>query len=61
LKAEGDIKKENKMVKHNGIKAEVKNLNFYYGTKQALKNISLTIPEKKVFYEWACIYWALQV
>ncbi|OGQ04393.1 MAG: phosphate ABC transporter ATP-binding protein [Deltaproteobacteria bacterium RIFCSPLOWO2_01_44_7] len=36
------------MVKHNGIKAEVKNLNFYYGTKQALKNISLTIPEKKV-------------
>ena len=30
------------------IKAEVKNLNFYYGSVQALKNISLAIPDKQV-------------
>ncbi|NTW58412.1 MAG: phosphate ABC transporter ATP-binding protein [Nitrospirae bacterium] len=30
------------------IKAEVKNLNFYYGSINALRNISLAIPEKKV-------------
>jgi phosphate transport system ATP-binding protein len=30
------------------IKINIKNLNFYYGTKQALKNISLSIPDKKV-------------
>ena len=29
-------------------KAEVKNLNFYYGSVQALKNINLTVPEKQV-------------
>lgn len=29
-------------------KAETKNLNFFYGAKQALKNINLTIPEGKV-------------
>jgi phosphate transport system ATP-binding protein len=29
-------------------KAETKNLNFYYGAKQALKNINLTIPENQV-------------
>jgi phosphate transport system ATP-binding protein len=29
-------------------KAETKNLNFYYGAKQALKNINLTIPDGKV-------------
>jgi phosphate transport system ATP-binding protein len=29
-------------------KAETKNLNFYYGAKQALKNINLTIPEGQV-------------
>src|SRR5689334_21021208 len=27
---------------------EVENLNLYYGDKQALRNISLTIPQKKV-------------
>jgi phosphate transport system ATP-binding protein len=30
------------------IKAHVRNLNFYYGTVHALKNINLEIPEKKV-------------
>lgn len=29
-------------------KAKVNNLNFYYGTVQALKNISLLVPENKV-------------
>jgi phosphate transport system ATP-binding protein len=29
-------------------KAETKNLNFYYGAKQALKNINLTIPDGQV-------------
>ncbi|WP_240776436.1 phosphate ABC transporter ATP-binding protein PstB [Nitrincola alkalilacustris] len=29
-------------------KVEVKNLNLYYGNDQALKNINLTIPEKRV-------------
>ncbi|HAG79714.1 MAG TPA: phosphate ABC transporter ATP-binding protein [Cyanobacteria bacterium UBA12227] len=34
----------------NGIKpkAEVKNLNFYYGSFHALKNINLSVPEKQV-------------
>src|SRR5687767_3481795 len=27
---------------------EVQNLNLFYGEKQALKNISLTIPQKKI-------------
>lgn len=35
------------MVKNN-IKAEVRNLNFFYGAVQALKNINLSIIEKKV-------------
>lgn len=35
------------MVKDN-IKAEVKNLNFFYGTNHVLKNINLSIIEKKV-------------
>lgn len=35
------------MVKET-LKAESKNLNFYYGDVQALKNISLCIPDKKV-------------
>lgn len=30
------------------IKAEVINLNFYYGTVQALKNVDVKIAEKKV-------------
>lgn len=30
------------------IKLEVKNLNFYYGSFQALKSVNLSIPEKKV-------------
>ena len=30
------------------IALEVQGLNLYYGEKQALKNISLTIPQKKV-------------
>ena len=29
-------------------KLSVKNLNFYYGKFQALKNINMDIPEKKV-------------
>ena len=29
-------------------KIEIKNLDFYYGKYKALKNINLTIPEKKV-------------
>ncbi len=32
----------------DGIKAESKNLNFYYGTKQALKNIDLIVRQNKV-------------
>lgn len=32
----------------NNIKIEVKNLNFYYGSKQALFDISMDIPENKV-------------
>ena len=30
------------------VKAQVKNLNFYYGALQALKNISLPVPENRV-------------
>ncbi|MCC6256510.1 MAG: phosphate ABC transporter ATP-binding protein, partial [Ignavibacteriaceae bacterium] len=30
------------------IKIIIRNLNFYYGQKQALKNITLNIPDKKV-------------
>jgi len=30
------------------VKAEVENLNFFYGTHQALKNINFSIPEKRV-------------
>jgi phosphate transport system ATP-binding protein len=30
------------------VKANVENLNFYYGTHQVLKNITLAVPEKKV-------------
>jgi phosphate transport system ATP-binding protein len=30
------------------LKAEVRNLNFYYGQRQALKNVSLPIPERTV-------------
>ena len=30
------------------IKLEVKNLNFYYGSYQAVKSINLTVPEKSV-------------
>ncbi|MDP2303530.1 MAG: phosphate ABC transporter ATP-binding protein PstB [Ignavibacteria bacterium] len=30
------------------VKISIKNLNLYYGTKQALKNISLNIPSKQV-------------
>lgn len=29
-------------------KAEVRNLNFYYGASQALKNINLVVPDRKV-------------
>ncbi len=29
-------------------KIKVENLNFYYGSKQALKNISFNVPEKKI-------------
>ncbi len=38
------------MTSRNGktIKAEVKNLSFFYGSVQALQNISLDIPEKQV-------------
>ena len=32
----------------NNIKIEVKNLNFYYGSKQALFDISMDIPANKV-------------
>ena len=32
----------------NGIKMEAKNLNFWYGSKQALKNINLKCPSNKV-------------
>ena len=30
------------------VKLAVRNLNFYYGKFQALKNINIDIPEKKV-------------
>ena len=33
---------------HETPKIEIKNLDFYYGKYKALKNINLTIPEKKV-------------
>ena len=33
---------------NNGIKMEAKNLNFWYGSKQALKNINLKCPTNKV-------------
>ena len=32
----------------NGIKMEAKNLDFWYGQKQALKNINLKCPSNKV-------------
>ena len=33
---------------HETPKIEIRNLDFYYGKYKALKNINLTIPEKKV-------------
>ncbi|WP_338085899.1 ATP-binding cassette domain-containing protein [Gloeocapsopsis dulcis] len=40
----------NKIVELTSIKtkAKVKNLNFYYGTVQALNNINLLVPKNKV-------------
>jgi phosphate transport system ATP-binding protein len=35
-------------VTHQATKASVKNLNFYYGTTQALKNLNLSLPDKQV-------------
>jgi ABC-type molybdenum transport system ATPase subunit/photorepair protein PhrA len=37
---------------------EVKNFNLYYGDKQALKNINLTIPDKSTYREFT-IWWQL--
>ena len=37
-----------KPVSDEPVALEVQNLNLYYGEKQALRNISLTIPQKKV-------------
>lgn len=36
------------MIGQETLKAEVKNLNFYYNQIQALKNINLPIPEKRI-------------
>lgn len=38
----------NMTLEQEAIKLEIKNLNLFYGKDQALKNISLKIPEKKV-------------
>ena len=36
------------MVKSNNFKFKTKNLNVFYGSKQAIKDISLNIEEKKI-------------
>lgn len=41
-----DFKQGTKM--QNKAKIEIKNLNFYYGKFHALKNVNLTIPDRKV-------------
>jgi phosphate transport system ATP-binding protein len=40
--------REDEPVGHRPLKAEVKNVNFFYTAKQALKNINLPIPERTV-------------
>ncbi len=46
---EGKIKKETENFNfNNSAKIEVKNLNFYYGKFHALRNITMSIQEKKV-------------
>lgn len=39
---------ENKIIAPQGVKADVKNLNFYYGEHQALKNLNMQIDENRV-------------
>ncbi len=41
-------RERDKPVREEPIALSVENLNLYYGEKQALRNISLTIPQKKV-------------
>jgi phosphate transport system ATP-binding protein len=43
-----DMPRRDARVAAEPIALEVQNLNLYYGEKQALRNISLTIPQKKV-------------
>jgi phosphate transport system ATP-binding protein len=43
-----DMPRRDASVAQEPIALEVQNLNLYYGEKQALRNISLTIPQKKV-------------
>ena len=42
----GEAKLSSQKFEH--IKAEVKNLDFHYGSVHAVKNVNLTIPDKKV-------------
>jgi phosphate transport system ATP-binding protein len=44
----GSLSRSREAVANEPIALEVQNLNLYYGDKQALRNISLTIPQKKV-------------
>ncbi len=46
--ARGGVEREAMSLADESTKVEVKNLNLYYGNDQALKNINLTIPEKRV-------------
>ena len=47
-KVEDKVKEQRKTKLTNGIKLEVKDLNFYYGDFKALKAINLKIPNKKI-------------
>src|SRR5690349_21649889 len=48
LDMEGMARDRDRSPAQEPIALEVQNLNLYYGSKQALRNISLTIPQKKV-------------
>ena len=48
LEIEGLARTRDRAVGEEAVALEVQNLNLYYGDKQALRNISLTIPQKKV-------------
>jgi len=46
--AEGAMQPPQRNALEGPVKLSMRNLNFYYGTNQALKNIALDLPEKRV-------------